>query len=463
MNHIPTVLVIDDDARMAETISHLLGEGYSVHTASSGPEGIERAQAIRPDLILLDLKMPQMSGMTVLKRLKEMGNDIPVIIMTAYGRVDSAVQAMKLGAIDFIEKPFSNERLKEKMRHLFAERKGLEDLPSRQGIIGKSPQIQEVWRLVERFGPTDLPILLQGETGTGKELFARAIHEISKRGQGPFVPIDCFTLPDSLIESEVFGYERGAFTGAFASKLGRLEWANGGTLLLDEVGNLPLSFQAKLLRVIQERKFSPLGARGSEMKSLDVRLISTTNIDLEEAIRQGRFREDLYYRLSGVTIKLPPLKEREGDVELLAHHFVQVYGRRYGKPGLEISEEALKLLTSYPWPGNVREMEHAIGSAVIMAEGVILPKHLPPHFKAMPGDAGKELHLELSLHFDGGPTDLKRLMKGVTEKAEGIIISEVARRVKLNQMELARFLHIDPKTLRNKLRRKDVRGDTGSG
>jgi len=455
MKSSPTILVIDDEQVAHKALSRLLESEFSIQSAYSGPEGLKKVDLIAPDLILLDMRMPEMSGLTVLKKLKENDKNIPVIILTAYGNVGSAVQAIKLGAADYIEKPFENGKLKQAVRTILKRKQDIEKLSSQLSIVGKSHQIQKVWQLVKKYGSTDLPVLLQGETGTGKELFARALHGISKRDQGPFVPVDCSALPEFLVESEIFGYEKGAFTDADRSKPGRLEWANGGTLLLDEIGNLPLRYQAKFLRVLQEQRYVPLGARKS--KSVDVRVVSASNADLRQAIQHGSFREDLFYRISGVIIELPPLREREGDIKLLTRHFVEKYGRKYHKPTLEISDEAMDLLLSYHWPGNVRELEHLIAGAVILANQIILPEHLPlgPQKEILTSGNGGTRSIGLELKFGCNvtkPIDLKKIKAKLAERAERLIITEVKKRVSLNQTELAKFLGLDPKTLRSKIK-----------
>jgi len=468
--HATKILVVDDEPGVHKSLNLLLQSDFSVHGATSGQDGLEKVDVVSPDLILLDLHMPQMSGMEVLRKLMQAGKDIPVIIFTGYGSVDSAVRAIKLGAIDYIEKPFDNHKLERTVREILRGRKSFQKLSSRHDIIGESPQIQDVWRLVEKYGPTDLPILLQGETGTGKELFAGAIHEISKRSRAAFVPVDCSTIPEALFESEIFGYERGAFTGASGSKPGQLDWADEGTFFLDEVSNLPLPYQAKLLRVIQERQYVPLGGRTA--KEIDVRFISSSNINLAKAMERGTFREDLYYRVSGVCIELPPLREREGDVELLARHFIGKYARIYNNMGTsccahtEISDEAMELLLSYPWPGNVRELKHTIGAAVVSAGRVILPEHLPSRFErdfqgkafVPEGNGNGKVKFELTFSCDvTRPIDLKKFKQKIETEAEGLIIAEVKKRVSLSQTELAEFLSLDPKTLRAKVGSKELR------
>lgn len=450
-----TILVVDDEPGMHKSLNRLLRPDFSVYTAISGEDGLEKADAISPDLILLDLCMPQMSGMEVLKNLTRAGRDTPVIMLTGHGSVRSAIRAIKLGAVDYIEKPFDNGKLKQTVNEVLKERKSSRKLPCRQNIMGESPQIQKVWRLIEKYGPTDLPILLQGETGTGKELFAGAIHEISKRSLEAFVPVDCSTIPETLFESEIFGYERGAFTGASISKRGQLDWADGGTFFLDEISNLPLMYQAKLLRVVQERQYVPLGAKAA--KKVDVRFISSCNVALNEVVKNGTFREDLYYRVSGVCIELPPLREREGDTELLARYFTDKYAKSYNRPVLEISHETMKLLLSYPWPGNVRELEHTIGSAVASAGRVMLPVHLPPNFQrgmfVSKGNGNGKVKFELSFTCDiTQPIDLKEFKKKIAAEAESSMITEVKKRLSLSQLDMAKFLGIDPKTLRTKVR-----------
>jgi len=327
-------------------------------------------------------------------------------------------------------------------------------------LVGSSPPYLRALQLAQRFAPLDITILLLGETGTGKELFARAIHAASRRSHRPFVPVDCSTLTETLIESELFGHEKGSFTGATGSRIGRFELAQGGTLFLDEIGNLPPGIQAKLLRVLQSRQLERVGGR--EPIRLDVRLVAATNVDLEEAIAAGRFRQDLYFRLQEMTISLPPLRDRPGDVSRLARHFVNVYARRFDLAVSGISPEALDRLETYAWPGNARELENAMKSAVILASDVILPEHLPPAVAGRDRGRGSPeagntddrvcFEFEVGLR-GGGPIDLKALGARAAEQAERSLIQTLIRQGSRSSAHLAKRLSVDPKTLRLKLRR----------
>jgi len=456
-----TILVIDDDEGINRVLAHMLGDDYQVEVAASGEAGLKRVEDVRPHLVLLDLHMPRMGGLAVLRRLRETWPDIPVVMITAYGKIESAVQAMRLGAIDYLEKPFRLESLKRQLQEWLSPGpwRLAEPVAGRE-IVGESPPMQAVWRLIQKFSPSDMTILLEGESGTGKELFARVIHERSRRRQGPFVPIDCAALPEAVVESEIFGYEKGAFTGATERKAGRLEWANGGTLFLDEVANIPLTIQGKLLRVIQELKLSPVGARGPTCIDLDVRIIAASNRPLSALVHSGQFRDDLYYRLSAVTVHLPPLRQRAGDIERLARHFLASYGARSGKSEVRLAPETLDLLTGYPWPGNVRELENTIKSAVLLADDIILPTHVPNLLQparvspAQRGEEGSDLRLEVGLNLGMEERlDLKAFRGSVAEAAEKELMARVLREGKLKKSQLAAFLSIDPKTLRSKLKK----------
>ncbi len=466
------VLIVDDERDLCTLLATLLKErGHSAQSAPSGEAALARARERRPDLVLLDLQMDGIDGIETLRRFQKSTPSVPVVMMTAFGNVSAAVSAMKLGAVDFVTKPFSNEALLSTVDTLLVMQRGArsEACPA---LIGESPLFRRALDLTHKFAVPDINVLLLGETGTGKELFARMIHAASKRHKGPFVAVDCSMLPENLIESEIFGHEKGAFTGATGTRVGRFELAQGGTLFLDEIGNLPVPFQAKLLRVLQERRMERVGGR--ETIRLDVRLISATNLNLQEASRTGSFRQDLYYRLNEMTICLPPLREREGDVHRLAKHFVEQYAARFGKPVRGISEEALRTFDEYRWPGNVRELENAIKSAVVLADDWVLPEHLPPEIlgngtsvasvcATTAGESEEErLRVEIELALGAAEIDLKALGSRAAEQAERSLLAALLRRGRVSAAQLARLLRIDPKTLRMKLRKYGLDGQNGS-
>jgi DNA-binding NtrC family response regulator len=456
MNRQENILVIDDDPRQCESIGWLLEPEFKVHAACSVADGLDKIERIKPQMVLLDLHMPQMGGLGMLEQMREQGRDIPVIIITAYGTVESAVRGIRLGAADIIPKPFDPERLKGTVRRLLITKEPPSGLRGHLGIIGESDALQATWSLVEQYAPADLPVLITGETGTGKESFARAIHQLSRRAHQPFVVVDCASLPETLLESELFGYEQGAFTGAGKAKPGMLEWANSGTLFLDEIGNLPQSYQAKLLRVLQSGAYTPLGGRHS--KTLDIRVVCATNADLPATVRQGNFRQDLYYRISGATITLPPLRNRTGDILRLAEYFISRSAKRNGRTEPRLSQGALKCLLAHEWPGNIRELEHVIERAVILAPCIIAPPHLNLEItserrETLP-ESGNNITLSVSHRCPlDHPLDLKRIREEIGVIAERQLIEQVRQRYSFNQGELARFLNLDPKTLRSICRR----------
>jgi DNA-binding NtrC family response regulator len=370
---------------------------------------------------------------------------------------------MKHGATDFIMKPFDNRTLVATVEALLSMRR--EDGSGAPVLLGESPAFRAAMDRALRFAVPDINVLLLGETGTGKELFARAIHAASKRRHGPFVAVDCSVMPEGLIESELFGHERGAYTGATSARQGHLEAAQGGTLFLDEIGNWPLDFQAKLLRVLQARRMERVGGRASV--ELDVRVVSATIVDVSEAIRTGRFRQDLYYRLQEITIDLPPLRQRTGDVGRIARHFAVTYAARFGCPVTGISPEALQLLEGHDWPGNVRELENVIKGAVVLARDLILPEHLPSSLRKTeaPGVAqvrdlvreisagGDLVTFEIALGPNGACLDLKAVGAEAAEKVERSLLAMLLRDRHLSRARMAQVLGVDPKTLRSMLRR----------
>jgi DNA-binding NtrC family response regulator len=381
------ILVVDDEEIVCLSCQRILTEeGYEVHTRLSGPEGLKLLAEDPFDLAIVDLKMPGMDGIEVLQAIKRDYPQIPVIMITGYATIESAVEAMKSGAFDYLPKPFTPDEVAVVVKKaLETRRMMLENIYLRgeiqakyrfENIIGNSGKMQEIYRLIAKVAPTNSTVLITGESGTGKELIARAIHYNSARKDRPFVPVDCAVLSENLLESELFGHIKGSFTGAIVTKPGLFEVADGGSLFLDEIGNISLAMQSKLLRVIQEREFTPVG--GTKLKKIDIRLIAATNQDLPEKIREGTFREDLFYRLNIIPIQLPPLRERTEDIPFLALHFLKKNCQEMGKNLKALSPAALELLVRYSWPGNVRELENIIERAVIMTdEEVLLPQHFP--------------------------------------------------------------------------------------
>ena len=384
-------MVVDDDKNTRRLIEDILTttREYTVVQAANGEACLRKLDEHGVDLVLLDLQMPGIDGMETLKNIKERRYHIPVVIMTAHGTIEKAVASMKLGSYDFLTKPFPKERLKVTVKNAL-EANALEtevqslrsELKLRyqfENIIGESGSMQEVFHAVEKIINSDVTVLIQGESGTGKELFSRAIHNHSEsRQNNPFVAVNCTALPESLLESELFGHEKGAFTGAASRRIGKFEQADGGTVFLDEIGEMSLATQAKILRVLQEREFERIG--GNSLVKVNIRLISATNKNLDEEVRKGSFREDLFYRISVFPIKLPSLRERKADIPLLAEHFIARYSQRERKNVDGIQREALNILMGYHWPGNVRELENAIERAVVIT-GLpqIAVEDLPPH------------------------------------------------------------------------------------
>ena len=396
------IMVVDDDKNTRRLIEDILAKTnqYETVQSSNGEACLRKLEETKVDLVLLDLQMPGINGIDTLKEIKARYPNLPVIIMTAHGTIEKAVSSMKLGSYDFLTKPFPAERLKvtvknaleanaleTEVQHLRSELKNKYQF---ENIVGQSSAMQKVFRAVEKIVNSDVTVLIQGESGTGKELFARAIHNQCKaRHTKPFVAVNCTALPESLLESELFGHEKGAFTGASSRRIGKFELADGGTVFLDEIGDMSLSTQAKILRVLQEREFERVG--GNTLVKVNIRLISATNKNLEEEVRKGSFREDLFYRISVFPIKLPPLRERKEDIPLLVAHFFERYGKRENKTIKGIQPDALKILLNYHWPGNVRELENAIERAVVITGSPIVGvEDLPPHIVTIGQTIGKE-------------------------------------------------------------------------
>ncbi len=374
-------MIIDDEPLMRITVQDaLINEGYQVTSAETGKKGLSLFKENPVDILITDLRLPDQDGLHILKEIRTIHPETQVIIITAYGSIDSAVTAMKEGASDYLTKPFSMDELLLVIRRLLRMkqleeenvllRERIEERFGLEGLVGKSPQMQKIYDLIETVSQTDATVLIQGESGTGKEMVANAIHFKSLRKNGPFVKVNCSALPETLLESELFGHEKGAFTGAIKQRKGRFEMADGGTLFLDEIGELSPGVQVKLLRVLQERKFERVG--GNETLSVNVRLICATQKDLKEEIQRGDFREDLYYRLNVVPIQLPPLRERREDILLLADHFLEKFSRKMGKEITGLSQEAKTLLLKYPFPGNIRELENMLERAIALLKGKVI-------------------------------------------------------------------------------------------
>jgi DNA-binding NtrC family response regulator len=387
MNPNPTILIVDDEQVVRDSLSKWFREdGYKVSTAASAAEALQQLQVQRWDIILLDIKMPGMDGMELQLRIKEIDSAPTIIFITAHATVDTAVKALKEGAFDYVTKPVDPDYLSHlvinalKQRSLASENVKLKEQISEicraDEIIGESPQMHKVYEMIQTVAKTDTTVMIRGESGTGKELIARAIHSNSNRRYFPIVAVNCGALPEGILESELFGHERGAFTGAQYKRKGKLELADGGTLFLDEVGNIDSKTQMDLLRVIETKQFTRVG--GNEMIKVDFRVICATNKDLEKAVSDGTFREDLYYRLNVFTIFIPPLRERKGDIPVLANYFVQKYARTMGKSISSLSPEAMDTLVRYNWPGNVRELENAVERAMVVGKApAIRPEDLP--------------------------------------------------------------------------------------
>jgi DNA-binding NtrC family response regulator len=392
------VLVVDDEANARNALAELLREeGYRVETAADGFKALGKIEEGMPDLVLTDLKMPGMGGVELLGKVRALDEEVVVVVMTAFGAVDSAVEAMKKGAADYLTKPLNTAELflvvarEMERRRLRVEagalRARLAERYSFSNIIGNAPVMQDIFKTVAQIAGARSSVLITGESGTGKELIAAAIHERSPRAKGPFVKLHCAALAETILESELFGHERGSFTGAVGRRDGRFQQAHGGTLFLDEIGEIAPAVQVKLLRFLQEREFERVG--GNETVRVDVRVLAATNRDLAAEVARGKFREDLYYRLNVITVEMPPLRSRPSDVPLLAAHFLRKYAAENGKAIDGFTDEALARLGGYAWPGNVRELENVVERAVVLAGGArVTPAELPPQVAPAPGPAG---------------------------------------------------------------------------
>lgn len=449
------ILIVEDEPKMRRLLEISLGEeGHTIHTAHDAETGLKCFQREEIDLVLTDLKLPGMNGLDFLREVKQWNPSVPIVVMTAFGSVETAVEAMKAGASDYVLKPFAMAEMKLVVRKELDVQKVREENRSLrealgkryqyQNIISRSARMQEVLALVERVAPTNSTVLLGGESGVGKDLIARAIHQNSRRASGPFIKLNSTAIPDTLFESELFGYEKGAFTGANGSKPGKFELADKGSLFLDEIGDVPAPIQVKLLRVLQEREFERLG--GTKTLKVDVRLIAATNKDLRAALEQGTFREDLYYRLNVVPIDIPPLRDHKEDIPDLVSHFLERFNRDNGKRVEKITPGALKLLMEYHWPGNVRQLENTVERAVALS--------------AKPVVDVEDIQLDAGVPRTATGSATALLPEGMTlEQWEDEMIREALRRANGNKSQAARMLGLSRNALRYRLSRIGVPDD----
>jgi DNA-binding NtrC family response regulator len=449
MGTVDGILVVDDDLRMRELVAKVLArEGYAVRALSRAREVLQALAEGPADLVITDLRMPEMDGLTLLQEIKRLSPDTSVLLMTAFGSIDSAVQAIKAGAYDYLTKPFKMDELRLAVRRALEERQLRAEVQALReevrtkynfaNILGKSKPMQDLFALIKKVAASRSTVLIQGKSGTGKELVAKAIHYNSPRRDRPLVTVNCSAIPKDLLESELFGHVKGAFTGAVANKRGLFEEADGGSLFLDEIGELSPELQVKLLRVIQERELKRVG--DTRTISVDVRLIAATNRDLAQAVKDGSFREDLYYRLNVIPIVLPDLKDRAEDIPLLATHFLMKYAKEADPPIEGISKEAMRLLLEYDWPGNVRELENVIERAVILGRGPhITPEDLPAHLRA------RQSALPPQPNAGHGP----RLTLAELERQ---YIAAVLQETGWHRLKAAAILGIDRRTLYRKIR-----------
>jgi two-component system nitrogen regulation response regulator GlnG len=454
------ILVVDDEAEIRSLLGTVLqAKGYEIATAEDGAAAVAAVPRERPAVILLDLSMPRMNGMDALPEIKRLDPEVPVVICTAHADLATAVRAMKLGAYDYLTKPFDVELLVLTVERA-AERRRLhsriEEL-KRQGQggslgerMGGGPAIAQVIQQVGQVAESNFTVLVQGETGTGKELVARAIHQQSPRRQSPFVAVDCGAIPETLVESELFGHERGAFTGAQSRREGHFQLAKGGTLFLDEIGNVPLATQAKLLRALEQREVLPLG--GTRAVTVDARIIAATNAELEESVKAGRFRADLYYRLSEFTISLPPLRSRREDIMHLAQRFLDEVSMELRRPVRRISDEAMQMLLHHHWPGNVRELRNVVRKAALLATEVVTPEHVPA---LAAGGAPEPVRMPAE-PAGGEDLSLREVAELAAVQAEREVIRHALQSTKGNKSQAARLLRTDYTTLHAKMKRYGI-------
>ncbi len=462
----PKIMVVDDDASFRFLLLETLQkEGYSVVSASGGQEALDIYAKQGPfDVITLDVKMPGMDGFEVLSRIKAITPEQLIVIITAYGAQKIAIEAVKKGAYDYFTKPFEIDELRLvisralECNRLNCENKKLKEELGRdlklKEIIGSSGKMMEVFDRIKKVTSNDITVLIHGESGTGKELVARAIHYNSGRGKGPFIKVNCAAIPEGVLESELFGHEKGAFTDAISKKIGKFEAADKGTIFLDEIGDMSLAMQAKILRILQEKEFERVGS--TQAVKADVRIIAATNKDLFRAVKEDQFREDLFYRINVVSIKLPPLRERREDIPLLFEHFMHRFNKEFNKSIEHISLKAMELLMKYPWPGNVRELENALQRAIVLCEGnIITNKDLPFYIQ----------FLDTETKLDIGSADFSKSLietvKDITDEVEKQIILKALKKTNWNRSETASLLKISRKSLFNKMKRCNLIQEEG--
>lgn len=454
------ILIVDDDASVRYSLRRLFSTkgDHDVETARSAEECLVKLEEFAPDVVIMDIRMPGMTGLEALTRIKEIDPKLPVIIATAYGTTDTAIEAVKRGAYDYILKPFDVSHLQMLVNKAFEASRMMHGYVGLQGegvektaeiLIGNSPAMQEVYKLIGQVAPTDVTVLIHGESGTGKELVARAIYTHSRRADKTFLPVNCAALPEELLESELFGHERGAFTGAYTQRIGKFEQCHGGTIFLDEIGDMSLKTQSKILRVLQEGEIQRLG--GNERIKVDVRIIAATNKDLKRLIAQGKFREDLYYRLNVVTLRIPPLRERKEDIPLLASYFLKRDTEAIGKQIRGISEEGMRKLLEHDWPGNVRELENVIKRAVVISRKPIITAE---DLIIEPAPVRREIpEAEMKAILD-------EIFERAIERGEESVIGWLEREMILralqrtggNQSRAAKLLGMNRNTLRSKMK-----------
>jgi DNA-binding NtrC family response regulator len=468
-----TILIVDDDAQLRQSFNKLLTEeGHTVRTASTGEAATAVVRECLPDLVVMDVRLPGMSGLETFGAIRQIDSKLPVIVMTAFGTTETAIEATKLGAFEYVLKPFEipdililiNQALEAgRFMRSRVEMVTAPETTAAEAIVGRSQAMQEIYKAIGRVAPTDATVLIRGESGTGKELAARAIYQHSIRGDKPFLVINCVAIPETLLESELFGYEKGAFTGAVSRRVGKIQQAHGGTIFLDEIGDMPFSIQAKILRLLQEKRIERLGGR--EPVSVDVRIIAATNRDLEAALAEGRFREDLYYRLKVVTLWLPPLRDRLQDVPLLADYFLARYASEMGIDNPGISGEAKALLSSHPWQGNVRELSNTIQKALIFSRGG--PINLEDISRVMgservsgePDDVADETIRQWIRNMLASAT-AKDTFNTSMDHFAGMLIAEALRLTRGNRSRAAELLGISRPTLLSKIEKYRIKMET---